>query len=176
MEICEMNLNNKNPTITILVGCPGSGKSTYRKSRIAAPENHPVVLSTDDYIERKAKENNIPYNKAFTSFFDDAEKYMLANFNTSIQNNENILVDRTNVTKKSRRRFLSRIPKHYTKIAIVFERDLDYLLEINHTRLDSGRDVPISVIQAMHEMFSVPTEEEGFNDIIHVNYQANISV
>jgi len=25
-------------------------------------------------------------------------------------------------------------------------------------------------------MFSVPTEEEGFNDIIHVNYQANISV
>lgn len=163
-----MNLNKSNPTITILIGCPGSGKSTWRKSRIAAPENHPVVLSTDDYIESKARENHIPYNKAFTSFFDDAEHHMLANFNTAIKNSQNILVDRTNVTKKARRRFLSRIPKHYTKIAVVFARDLEYLLEVNNTRLDTGRDVPVSVIEHMHSMFTVPLESEGFDKVVYV--------
>lgn len=163
-----------NPTFTMLIGCPGSGKSTWRKSRLSAPENAAIVLSTDDYIETKAKEHKIPYNKAFSSFFDEAEQHMLSHFNYAIQNSQNILVDRTNVSKKSRRRFLSKLPKSYTKIAVVFQRDLDYLIDINNERLENGRDVPISVIEHMHIMYTTPTLDEGFDEIVFVGLEENI--
>jgi len=159
------------PSLRILVGAPGSGKSTWRSNILNALEHLPVIISTDDYIEQKAKEFRSSYSEVFKTFYNDAEIHMNNMFNDAIKNNLNIIVDRTNMTKKSRRRFLSRVSSVYYKQAVVFDRNLEYLTNINQLRVSTGRDIPLKAIEDMVKYYQEPSYEEGFDSIITISIQ-----
>ena len=53
-------------TVYVLIGLPGSGKSTFRDKHIAAnPTIEFVTCSTDDLIEEFAAKEGITYDQAF---------------------------------------------------------------------------------------------------------------
>lgn len=163
----------------LLVGLPGTGKSTWtskfkRNNRnqiinksilenIGFKENL-TVISTDDIIQHIADEYRLTYNDVFdnvTYSFAEKMTHKLAKF--AFDRNNIIIWDQTNLTIKSRTKKLVLVPSHYTKIAVVFgvPDDLPQRLQ---SRV--GKHIPENVMSGMIKNYQQPTTTEGFDDII----------
>lgn len=150
------------PTCYIMVGLPGVGKSTYINEQLKGI----VVHSSDQLIENYAKYLGLTYNDVFQDYIEEASKVFRQNIQNSIQNKESFIIDRTNLTKKSRRSIMSSLPKNYKIVAIVIE-----VSEDTHTKYLDGRKnktIPQSVLDNFKNIFEFPTIDEGFAEIIHI--------
>ena len=150
-------------TCTFLVGVPASGKSTWIKNNI--DRNVVKVLSTDDILEQIAESQDKTYNEVFNEHIGLADKRMFAELDIAIIEDRDIVIDRTNLNKKARSRFLRLLKPHgYTFNAIIFPTPED--VEWRH-RLNSrpGKSIPDFVLKNMKEGFQPISEDEGFSDI-----------
>lgn len=152
--------------IYILVGPPGSGKSTWIENEF--PGNR-YIVSTDNIIEAVARDEGKTYNEVFTTFIKEAEPMMFSDLELYVQGGyDPIIVDRTNMNIKARARFLERIKqfgkKHDYKVhAVVFPKpeDEEYERRLNRP----GKTIPEAVINGMLASFQMPTVEEGFTSV-----------
>lgn len=156
----------------ILVGVPASGKSTYVNESLAK-DTDIQVLSTDDLVMHMGKAEGLNYNEAWAKYIKDAEKLFWEAVLGAIQSNtRHVIIDRTNLTKKSRARFFNLINNagkqgDFTVSAIVFGQKLP--LHEWYQRLASrpGKTIPPHVIMNQVASFEEPDYDEGFNAIIH---------
>ena len=117
MKLSNIKEFESRPEILVLIGLPGVGKSTF----INKNYNNHVIISSDNIIEKYAKEEGKTYSDVFHNYIGRATSEMKEDFQRAIENNENIIWDQTNLTKKKRRGILNQIPSHYKKIAVVFD-------------------------------------------------------
>lgn len=157
-----------NPTLMIMVGLPGSGKSTYIQKFLKDHENY-VVISSDSLIEDYAKSVNKTYDEVFSEYIDTANKLVFKLFSEALINKKNIIVDRTNMTIGARKKFLSQVSNSYLKAAYIFEVDRKTLDErLEKRKNQTGKSIPVQIIDSMFNNYQVPTESEGFNVIIKI--------
>lgn len=151
------------PKCTFLVGLPGSGKSTWLAKHLGDME-HTTVLSTDDTIQYIAEEYGMTYDEAFKDLIKFAEKVMWRSVEDALYFQDNIVIDRTNLTAKSRARFI-RAFEGYEFEAIVFPTPEP---EEWKRRLASreGKTIPQHVLDSME--LEYPEYIEGFNRISDV--------
>ena len=147
----------------MLIGIPGSGKSTWIGGNINT--NDTVIVSSDDYIEQYAQQHNKTYNQVYKEQIKNAVQNINKRLDYAIKNNMNIVWDQTNTSSKTRREKLSKIPNSYKKIAVYFETPNN--IELNR-RLNNRPNKTISstVISHMKNSLQLPTVEEGFDEII----------
>ena len=147
-------------TLTLLIGPPRSGKSTW----INSYNINDVIISRDSYVEKLGVGDT--YSQKWNSLSSNAQseidKLIQKDFNEAIKANKNVVIDMTNMSKKSRRKWLADA-KDYTKIARVFIEDTETLLSRN--TLD--KTISKEVIESMQKRFVIPTYEEF--DIIEFN-------
>lgn len=154
------------PTLTVLVGLPGSGKST------SVPEDFDgFVYSTDNFIERQAKAHGQTYDIAFKGSIDLATKTMNTLLSNAIKIEDDVLWDQTNMSSKKRLGILSKFPKTYRKICICrvppqdasewAELDRRILTRATHT----GKMIPHHIIESMADSYVEPTLDEGFDEV-----------
>lgn len=166
---------NRHPFI-MLVGLPASGKSTFVKScQEVFGVGYANVISTDDYFQTHADNNGVTYQQAFKEVsFDVAERAMWDDFKYSLGKNEPMIVDRTNLSIKSRSKFLTHLRglEHiYTNIAVVFNPDEETRKKQSDYRFkDTGKIVPSGIVDSMRCHYQFPTKEEGFDKIFSVSY------
>lgn len=166
MKLTEI-LNKTQPIAYILVGLPGSGKSTWMRS-INQSDNF-VIVSSDDEIERHAKSKGLTYSNVFDSYVKTATSLMNAKFKEAVAANQNIIWDQTNMTSKKRKGILQQIPRNYTKIAVVFQIDEQELeRRLAKREQDEGKAIPKHIIYSMAKSFEMPSTTEGFDQIIKV--------
>lgn len=149
--------------IIMMVGMPCSGKSTFIE-KFSNKFNDYVVISTDNIIEARAKEQGKTYNEIFKDEIKSATKEMNEQLVQAIQNGDNIIWDQTNLTIKSRNSKLSNIPKDYQKVAMYVETDLE-TVKARNTR--PGKIIPESVIDNMWSSIEVPSITEGFHAVLN---------
>jgi len=156
------------PTVYMLVGVPGSGKSTWLTNNVRQNGNDAVwSLSTDDYIEDIARQEGKTYNDVFKDHIKDATAHMYDELKIALGEKADLYWDQTNLSVKSRKGKIAQVPKDYTKIAVVFKiPDRDELM----LRLNSrpGKTIPDHVMNSMIKNFEMPTQDEGFDGIIEV--------
>ena len=148
---------------TILVGVPGSGKSTWLQDKY--DDETAWFMSTDDIIQDIANMFNVTYSEAFPDLIKFAEKVMWQDFESSAKRGVHIYVDRTNLTVNSRKKIIDRLkPYGYQFEAVVFPTPEDSEWK---RRLDSrpGKIIPPHVLSSMGDSYSEPTEAEGFSKI-----------
>ena len=149
------------PKLYMLIGVPGSGKSTWYNS---TPEvDDCVYVSTDYFVERYAKEQGKTYSEVFDEYMPTAIKLMSDVVIEARRLKLDIVWDQTSTTVKTRARKLRMLPE-YEAIAVVFSTpDED---ELNR-RLTSrpGKNIPQHVMRTMIDKFVMPTYNEGFTDI-----------
>lgn len=156
--------------IVILCGIPTSGKSTYVQRLLKIPYwSNAVVLSTDDYIEKEAQRLNLTYNEIFDDVISDATRQLEIAFIEAKDKGKDIIFDQTNLSKKIRRKKLSKLPSCYRRTAVWFQIDLEEALKRNKTR--EGKFIPESILKRMYHQFEVPTYDEGFDFIENGNQQ-----
>lgn len=151
---------------TFLIGAPGAGKSTWMKNQEWIDDTY--VASTDDIIENIADEYGLTYDEAFKDIIGFAEKVMWRELEMAAKDGDVIYIDRTNMSVKSRKKFIDFLkPYGYRFNAVVFPNPDPTEWE---RRLNSrpGKTIPDSIIRNMVASFRMPTPEEGFNDIVIV--------
>lgn len=160
------------PFCHVLVGLPGSGKSTWCNIHVAGRTIPYNTVSTDNIIEAHAARQGKTYSEVFKDYIKLAQMEYDAQLAQYLAAGSNILVDRTNMTKTSRAKILRLVPDHYIKNAIVFTCKDDTL----EKRLASrpGKIIPDFVIKSMRSTYQDPTLSEGFDDIIYVDTDKTI--
>lgn len=147
------------PVLYMLIGVPGSGKSTWIKNN----KHDAVVISTDDYVERAAEKQGKTYSEVFKDVIGFATDQMEKDIIQAVRNERDIIWDQTNLTAKSRKAKLAKIPDDYHKVAVFFPVPKDL-----RDRLASrpGKTIPEPVVLSMINQLQPPTKEEGFDEIV----------
>ena len=147
----------------VLIGVPGSGKSTWIKNQEWAKDC--VVVSTDEFVEDYAKECGQTYSEVFDDYMPTAVRLMADKVVRAREAGKDIIWDQTSTTEMSRKRKFNMLPDYYA-IAVIFKTPNEEELK---KRLASrpGKIIPNYVIEQMIDGWQDPTEEEGFNEIWH---------
>lgn len=151
---------NNNLQVILMVGCPGSGKSTWSKN--AASVNNDIVrLCPDEYRAKlgEGEEDQSVSEQAFAAVKRDMAE--------ALKNGISVLIDATLMYRKARKDFIHIAKQYEAKvIAVVFEVDEKTAIERNAKRAsEGGRNVPTHIIQNMLSKYQRPSTEEGFDEI-----------
>ena len=148
----------------MLVGVPGSGKSTWIKDQVWAL-GLPVV-STDPWVEDYARSQGKTYSEVFEEYMPVAVRLMTNHALTAQANNNDIIWDQTSTTRASRTKKFRMLPDYYA-IAVVFPTPEPAELA---RRLASrpGKTIPPEVVERMIQDWEEPTLDEGFREIWRV--------
>jgi len=148
----------------VLVGVPGSGKSTWIKDQIWALGL--TIVSTDAFVEDYARAQGKTYSEVFTDYMPTAVNLMAEQVVFAREHGHDIIWDQTSTTIASRARKFNMLPDYYA-IAVVFRTPSRDELDV---RLSGrpGKHIPKTVIDDMIKNWDEPELDEGFQEIWHV--------
>lgn len=146
--------NTDKPTLIMLVGLPGCGKSTFARKF----HGNIVIHSSDALrLEMFGDENDNSHNdKLFVELH--------RRIKNDLRNGKSVVYDATNIKKKLRTAFLRDLHEDCYKVCIVLAETIDTCLKRNAQR---ERKVPEEAIYRMRRTFQPPYYSEGW-DWIHV--------
>lgn len=154
---CSKNI--KDNYIDLLIGIPYSGKSFFLENYVNNSDI--VIISRDNLIMKKYPE--LSYNEAWKLVDQNAINLELDSlFRSAVKDNKNIIVDMTNLSRKSRNSKLSQVSKNYNKKASVFYTGMGKIKERIKKRKDKNIDQ--LVLNRMMNSFQLPTYSE-FDEI-----------
>jgi predicted kinase len=144
----------------MLIGVPGSGKSTWIGQQDWAKDC--VLVSSDKLIDIEAARQGKTYNDVFKEYIDEANRLMLEDVKAAVAEGKDIIWDQTNTSRKSRKSKLAKVPD-YRKIAVVFATpdEAEWTRRLGNR---PGKTIPMPVLKAMAEGLQMPTEDE-FDEI-----------
>jgi len=149
------------PTLYVLIGVPGSGKSTWIAQQPWAKDC--AVVSTDNYVEAVAAERGLTYSEVFDEVMPDATRDMTQQVSEARAQGRDIIWDQTSTTRVSRARKFRMLPD-YRAVAVVFATpNVDELAWRLASR--SGKHIPQRVMDQMIRGWQEPTLAEGFAEI-----------
>jgi len=152
------------PKLYVLVGVPGSGKSTWIKNQDWALGL--TIVSTDAFVEDYARAQGKTYSEVFKDYMPRAVELMAEQVIFAREHGHDIVWDQTSTTIASRTRKFNMLPEYYA-IAVVFRTPPRDELDV---RLSSrpGKHIPKTVIDNMIEDWDEPELDEGFKEIWYV--------
>ena len=157
-------------TCYMLIGLPGSGKSTVCKELLKELPGI-TVLSTDEYIENYAQSKGKKYEDVYREVGDDAQKWMNTRIKQLINERKAFIWDQTNVFKSARRKKISMLEQNkYQVIAVALNISEEELSKRLKVRIDSGgKKISYKVINEMKLAYDLPSYEEGFSDVFIID-------
>ena len=123
----------------------------------------------DYWAEISMNNKDIGYSEIWELLDSDdqkeIDKRVQKKFQTAIKNRENIVINMTNMSKKSRRKWLSDhvIKNQYYKTAVVFIETIECLQARNYA--DPEKNISVEIIQGFMSRFVYPLLDE-FDNVI----------
>jgi tRNA uridine 5-carbamoylmethylation protein Kti12 len=160
------------PTVYIMVGLPGSGKSTLVDNVLRDVSERVFVYSTDKLIEEWATAQGWTYDFAFSKYIKKATAEMNSRLRSAIETDQDVIWDQTNMGARKRQTILSNFPKHYRRECRVIEPPIgDSQIEDWLWRLKNrpGKTIPDHIIESMRDSYVEPALSEGFDRVVKYN-------
>jgi predicted kinase len=149
------------PRLYVLVGLPGSGKTTYARRRLP----NAIRISLDDLrLMMSGRTYDERYEPAVAAAGNAALKAVLAN---AAAWGMDVVFDATNVSRAWRARSLEAAAgQSVVPVAVFFPCPLEVALRRNRRR---RYPVPDDVIRRFHDNLEEPSREEGFAEVLVVD-------
>lgn len=151
----------KQPKLYVLVGVPGSGKTSWVANQEWA--DRCAYISTDLHVERHASKENKTYSEVFKSFMPEAVDLMTTDVIRARESGRDIIWDQTSTTIASRSKKFAMLPDYYA-IAVVFKTPPAHEL-MKRLASRPGKNIPWPVVSGMINNWQEPSEDEGFQEI-----------
>ena len=140
------------PTLYILCGPSGAGKTTWAKDFIKTRNIH--------YVSRDAiRFSLVKEDEEYFSHEKEIFKKFVKEITNALLRDEDVIADATHLNKSSRNKLIRAIDRHITNyeiVYVVFKTKLETCLKQNSLR--EGREkVPESVIRNMFHVYSEPS-------------------
>ncbi|QHJ72220.1 AAA family ATPase [Planococcus halotolerans] len=137
---------------TMLIGLPGSGKTTYARNLLQGNEDW-FHISSDEITNRsRLPGESVDYQNTFEKMYQQTV--------LQLENGGNVIYDATNLASKRRRSILNRIEKFKPETeAVVFLTSYPLLKKRNSQRHAVNR-VPDHVIERYIRAFQLPRKDE----------------
>ncbi len=123
------------PPALVLVGLPGSGKSTWAMGH---PKKLPIA-STDSFLEEFARKEKLSYAEAFKKYYTKTIPMMKKRVGELVADNKPFIWDQTNLTYAERDRIYGILNKTHEVIFVCFLVPLDVCLR-NYMKRQKERD------------------------------------
>jgi predicted kinase len=143
-----------------MVGPPGAGKSTYIKN---LNTDDLIIISRDDELMAVATREygDISYSEAWKKLSEEEHKEIDKNYKEKFEDakkyKKNILVDMTNMSAKSQRRWVNSVGRSYTAKATVFMTDYyEVFNRLEKRAKEEDKHISKDVIHQMMKSFMVP--------------------
>jgi predicted kinase len=147
--------------IYIMIGLPGSGKSTSAKKKV---EETDIVIVSRDSIREMIKGQYC--------FSPSTEKLVMSitrlAFEEAVSNGFDVIVDETNLTVRMRNRWVSwakAINKEVKIVFVVFNEMENNLERRMNNPKGTSREEWAKVIEDMKKIFTLPKQDEDFDFI-----------
>ena len=148
----QCNHSGNKPEFIMLVGLPGSGKSTFVKRY----KEYKVHSSDDIREELTGDVNRQDINNLVFKILHNRVK-------EDLLNGQSVIYDATNLNRKRRKAFLQELNKiSCWKYCLLIATPFEVCLERNSQR---DRKVPYDVIERMYKNFDIPWYNEGWDNI-----------
>ena len=143
------------PSLILLVGIPGSGKTTYAEKYIK--ENPNTVHLSSDKIRAELWDNEATQG-------DNNEVFSLMQSRAidALSNGQSVVYDATNITRKDRSYIVSLCPKFAKIECHIIWAPIETCIERDAAR---ERTVGKEVIDRMLKRFQAPYYDEGIDEI-----------
>lgn len=144
------------PTLILLCGIPGSGKTTYAKKYIE--EHYDTIHTSSDEIRKELWGDEATQG-------DNNEVFSLMQTRTieALNNGQSVVYDATNITRKDRSYIIALCPKFVKIECHVVWAPISYCLY--RDEFMRNRTVGKEVIDRMLKRFQAPWYDEGIHDI-----------
>lgn len=151
------------PKVIVMIGAPGSGKSTFAKKMLQ--KNPSFKYLSSDAL--RAEFGSGEEDQSVTPLVFSTLKRRLDH---CLRRNENVIVDATSMNAKDRKDYIVAAKQfNASVVAYAFVCDKKTLIERNQKRgAGGGRNVPEFVIDKMLAKYQPPTAQEGFDEIYFV--------
>lgn len=152
----------KSKKLFIMCGIAGSGKSTWIQNHKNFFSGNTEIISRDNIRFSLVKEEE-PY---FSKEKEVWNKY-ITEAKISLKLNDNTILDATHLNEKSRSKILRALKNNLNNVEInVIVIDTPFKTIVEQNNLREGRSkVPLKNIRRMHSTFTIPTIDEGFDNI-----------
>jgi predicted kinase len=157
--------------VLIACGIPGVGKTTVLNQNFM--ENGVIRLSSDDIIEFRAKLVGLTYDAVFEDSIEHANSAFWNLYEEHLlRKTERIILDRTFVSPKSRKRVLNLARQYGFDVgALSFKlpgTDLEHK-EWNRRLTRPGKTIPDPILIDMYCSFVPPGHDEGFSHLENID-------
>lgn len=154
----------------IMIGCPGSGKSTFAKEKMLKGKEDTIKYISRDEVRFSTIQEGQEY------FSKETEVYhtFIARIRNALKNGFDVIADATHLNPSSRQKlfsFLGDSIKNVEVIAVFMQTPLDICLERNELRKGTKTYVPPLQLKKMYGRLKRPTLFEynkRFSFIYHV--------
>src|SRR3954465_10452330 len=101
------------PSVYVLMGLAGSGKTTARNRFVGEREGAAHAVARDDVGQNIASLHGITYAEAWRTFSKIIDKEFRRRLTEAFTLGKDVVVDNTNLTAKARRRIFGRVPEEW---------------------------------------------------------------
>ena len=157
------------PTLYILIGIPGCGKSTFAKR--FQNEYDTSWISRD-----KIRFDTIKEDEEYFSHESEVFQKFIDNIIFGLRNGLNVIADATHINMSSRRKLTYAIDKefnNYKIVYVIFDTSFDICLARNNAREGRAR-VPEQVMKNMYKDFRIPRDDEDSRAIGSITIKGEI--
>lgn len=133
----DFRITAPRPSAYVLVGLPGSGKSTWA---LKHPRQLPIA-STDHFIEDYAARKNLSYAQAFQEFYPTSCRLMKDRVDQFIREKQSFIWDQINLNKKERQGIYDLLHPTHDVVFVCVMTPLETCLTRHAQRLRDAKGV-----------------------------------
>jgi predicted kinase len=155
-------------SVYILMGLPGSGKTTWRNRFLAERDGAAHAVARDDVVEEMAAAHGITYGEAWRTFSKAIDKEFRRRLTEAFTLGKDVVVDNTNLTAKARRRILGRVPEGWERVGVIFDVPEQWLIHRLAARAEAGGKCVAPWLVSRMRLDWVPPAPDDFDQLLIV--------